>query len=219
MKTGMALCLIGLMFLTGCSAMKPDDFAASKQRFVLEEYFEGKTRAWGLYEDRFGTVKRQFVVDIDGTWDGTPLTLNEAFTFADGEKSTRQWRIRKLPDGSYEGRADDVIGVAIGNVGGNALNWRYVLDLKIGKKSTLAVTFDDWMFLQPGGVLMNRARMSKFGIELGQITISFLKSGREASSTASRDRQFAAGHSAEVVQLPETARKAETRHPNIQRDQ
>jgi hypothetical protein len=27
--------------------------------------------------------------------------------------------------------------------------------------------------LQPGGVLLNRARMSKFGIEIGQITISF----------------------------------------------
>jgi hypothetical protein len=195
--------------------MKPDDFATSKQRFVLEEYFEGKTRAWGLYENRFGTIKRQFVVDIDGTWDGTNLVLDENFTFADGEKSTRQWRIRKLPDGSYEGRADDVIGVAIGKVGGNALNWRYVLDLKISDSSTLAVTFDDWMFLQPGGVLMNRARMSKFGIELGQVTISFLKTGSEAESASSSDRQFAAGHSAEGVQLPEISRRAETLHPNI----
>jgi hypothetical protein len=39
----------------------------------------------------------------------------------------------------------------------------------------MAVQLDDWMILQPHGVLMNRARMSKFGIELGQITISFSK--------------------------------------------
>jgi hypothetical protein len=37
------------------------------------------------------------------------------------------------------------------------------------------VKFDDWMFLQPGGVLLNRARMSKFGVELGQVTLSFMK--------------------------------------------
>ena len=67
--------------------MKTDNFKNSAQRFVLEEYFSGKTRAWGLFEDRFGTVQRQFVVDIDGKWDGTELTLNEDFTFADGEKS------------------------------------------------------------------------------------------------------------------------------------
>lgn len=180
--------------------MKPDDYAGSQQRFVLEEYFAGKTRAWGLYEDRFGTVKRQFVVDIDGAWDGTQLTLDENFTFDDGEKSTRQWRIRKLPDGSYEGRADDVIGVATGKVGGNALNWRYVLDLKISEKTTLAVSFDDWMFLQPGGVMINRARMSKFGVELGQITISFFKSGRVTAAAPSKKLQFADGQNAEVVQ-------------------
>jgi hypothetical protein len=196
--------------------MKPDDFAKSQQRFVLEEYFAGKTRTWGLYEDRFGTVKRQFVVDINGTWDGIQLTLDEDFTFDDGERSTRQWRISKRPDGNYEGRADDVIGVAIGKVGGNALHWRYVLDLKISETSTLAVSFDDWMFLQPGGVMINRARMSKFGIELGQVTISFMKPVPATASASTNDRRFAAGHSAEVVQLPENVRRAETLHPSIQ---
>lgn len=196
--------------------MKPDDFADAQHRFVLEDYFAGKTRAWGLYEDRFGTVKRQFVVDIEGTWDGEVLTLDEDFTFADGEKSTRVWRIRKMPDGSYEGSADDVIGVAIGKVGGNALHWRYVLDLKISDNSTLAVTFEDWMFLQPGGVLMNRARMSKFGIELGQVTISFMKIGGESAAAAVSDPQFADGHSAEVIRLSETAHRAGTPRPSIQ---
>ena len=37
--------------------MTSDDFT-NKTPFVLEEYFHGKTRAWGLFEDRFGTVQR-----------------------------------------------------------------------------------------------------------------------------------------------------------------
>ncbi len=172
--------LIALFFLaalTGCKAMKPSDFASSKPKFVLEEYFAGKTQAWGLFEDRFGKVRRQFVVEIDGAWDGEILTLDEHFDWSDGEKSFRQWRIKKTADGRYEGQADDVIGVATGIAEGNALNWSYILDLETGGNKTMKVKLDDWMFLQPGGVLLNRARMSKFGIELGQVTISFTKPG------------------------------------------
>ena len=165
--------VLALLGLTGCMAMTPDDFTNKTPKLVLEEYFEGKTRAWGLFEDRFGIVRRQFVVDINGAWDGTTLILDEDFLFDDGEKDFRQWRIKKLADGTYEGRADDVIGKAEGTASGNTLHWTYTLDLKRAGGSSIKVKLDDWMFLQPGGILLNRARMSKFGIELGQITISF----------------------------------------------
>ena len=33
--------------------------------------------------------------------------------------------------------------------------------------------FDDWLFLQEDGVLLNRASIKKFGIELAVVTISF----------------------------------------------
>ena len=105
---------IALLGLSGCTVMKPDDFANNNPKLILEEYFVGKTRAWGIFEDRFGKVKRQFVVDIEGTWDGNILTLDENFLYSDGEKSFRQWRISKSKDGVYNGQADDVIGMASG---------------------------------------------------------------------------------------------------------
>lgn len=185
--------ILALSALTGCMTMKPSNFENEKPKFVLEDYFEGKTRAWGIFEDRFGNVRRQFVVDIDGTWDGKLLTLNENFVYNDGEKSFRQWRITKNEDGTYEGRADDVIGSAKGIASGNALNWSYILDLKIGENSTLHVKFDDWMFLQPGGILLNRARMSKLGIELGQVTLSFMKLKENSGRTTAKLPQFADG--------------------------
>jgi len=46
--------------------------------------------------------------------------------------------------------------------------------LKI-KDSTIKVRFDDWMFLQEKGVLINRAEVKKFGITLGVVSITFLK--------------------------------------------
>ena len=55
-----------LILLSGCTVMKPKDFVNKGPKLILEEFFAGKTRGWGIFEDRFGNVKRQFVVDIDG---------------------------------------------------------------------------------------------------------------------------------------------------------
>ena len=66
-----------LIVLNGCAKMKPIDFKNTIPLFVLEEYFEGKTNAWGIFEDRFGNIRRQFSVDITGTWDGKKLVLDE----------------------------------------------------------------------------------------------------------------------------------------------
>ncbi|MDC0196553.1 DUF3833 domain-containing protein [Gammaproteobacteria bacterium] len=181
---------ISLSALTGCMTMKSSNFTDESPKFVLENYFNGKTKAWGIFEDRFGNVKRQFTVDIDGLWDGKTLTLDEHFLFNDGEKSYRQWRITKKEDGVYEGKADDVIGSATGVSAGNSLHWSYLLDLKMDDNKTLRVKFDDWMFLQPGGVVLNRARMSKFGVELGQVTISFSKMDGFAKPSLTKDSQF-----------------------------
>ena len=150
------------------------DFENVSPSLVLEDYFAGRTRAWGIFEDRFGNLRRQFTVDIDGKWNGRTLVLDEQFVYLDGEKDHRVWTIEKIDRNRYQGRANDVTGVAIGDARGNALNWRYNMDLKVGDR-TLHVHFDDWMFLQPDNVLVNRARVTKWGIELGQVTLFFSK--------------------------------------------
>lgn len=182
-KSLFGLAFLGLL-LTGCGGMDIKQFETASPRLVLEDYFSGKTRAWGIFEDRFGTLRRQFTVDIKGTWDGKTLTLDERFDYRDGEKDRRVWTIEKTGEDRYEGRADDVIGTAAGEAQGNALSWRYTMDLKVGD-STLRVRFDDWMFLQPDNVLINRARVSKWGVELGQVTLFFRKlSQQEAANDA-----------------------------------
>ncbi len=169
------------LFLTGCGGMKPEDFAGREPKLLLEEYFAGKTRAHGLFVDRFGDLRRQFVVDIEGSWDGETLTLTEDFVYDDGEIQQRIWIIQKTGPHAYEGRAADVIGRATGKAYGNALNWRYKLALKVGE-STWNVDFDDWMFLQDDDVIINRAEVSKFGFKLGDVTIVFSKPQAEQAS-------------------------------------
>lgn len=140
----------------------------------LESYFLGETRAWGLFEDRFGTLRRRFVVDIVGRVEGDRLFLDESFTFSDGEREHRQWRIDRVEDGSYVGHADGVIGSARGTQQDNVLNWSYLFNLEVqGRK--IRVKFDDRMCFEAGGVMLNRATISKFGIELGTVFIAFFK--------------------------------------------
>jgi len=161
--------------------MKPEDFANQEPRFILEDYFQGKTRAWGMFEDRFGNVRRTFVVDIDGTWDGETLTLNEDFVYNDGETETRIWRIQKIDENTYRGTAGDIIGEAKGRSFGNALNWKYDMNLSVSG-SDWRVHFNDWMFLQPDGVMLNRATASKWGFELGTVTLAFSKAGEHVAA-------------------------------------
>lgn len=175
--------LMALLILTGCTSMKPIDFKDTTPRLIIEEYFVGKTQASGIFEDRFGRLRRQFTVDIDGTWDGRVLVLDERFHYSDGETDQRVWAITKIGDHAYEGRADDIIGTARGVAYGNALNWRYDMDLRVGD-GTLRVHFNDWMYLQPSGVLLNRARVTKLGIEVGTITLAFTKSDSVAPETS-----------------------------------
>ncbi len=170
--------------------MKPIDYKGTEPRLLIEEYFLGETRAWGLFEDRFGNLRRQFVVDITGTMEGDELVLDERFEFADGETDTRVWRIRKLDEHTYEGRADDVIGTASGISYGNALNWVYELDLEVGDR-TIQVKFDDWMFLQPDGVLLNRAKVTKWGFAVGEVTLAFQRVDAEKTAANDRSAQFA----------------------------
>ena len=166
--------IITLLSLGACSSMKIDDFAGTGPELLPEYYFAGQSRAWGMFEDRFGNLQREFTVELQGDWDGSTLTLTEDFEYADGETERRIWRITKTEDGLYEGRADDVVGVAKGIARGKALNWSYDLMLKV-RDSRIKVRFDDWMFLQPDGVLINRADVSKFGINIGTVTLFFKK--------------------------------------------
>jgi Protein of unknown function (DUF3833) len=175
------LLILSFLAVGSCGTMKPEDFAGREPTLVLEDYFAGKTRAWGIFEDRFGDLRREFVVDIDGTWDGRELVLDESFVYADGETDRRVWRIVRTGEHSYRGEAGDVVGSAIGTVCSNAFNWRYDFDLDVGER-TVRVKFDDWMFLQPEGILINRAKVRKWGFELGSVTLFFRKADAAAAS-------------------------------------
>ncbi len=166
--------LAAAALLTGCASPNAADYAAEKPVLDLKTYFNGELLAHGIFTDRSGKVVRRFSVKMSGTWQGKEGTLDERFTYSDGKTERRVWRLTDEGNGRWSGRADDVVGVALGQAAGNALNWRYTLALPVDGK-VVEVQFDDWMYLVDERVMLNKAVMSKFGIYLGEVTLSFTK--------------------------------------------
>ena len=160
------------MGLTGCAGPQVSDYSQQKPELDLRTYFNGEVEAWGIFTDRSGAVVKRFKVQMDCQWQGDEGVLDEAFLYSDGTRQRRIWRLKALPNGRYEGRADDVVGLAYGETRGNAFRWQYTLALPVDGK-VWNVEFDDWMFLMDDTVMINKAVMSKFGIRLGEVTLSF----------------------------------------------
>jgi hypothetical protein len=166
-----ALCLIALQ---GCSSPSVLSYKNEKPSLNLKEFFNGEVKAWGIFTNRSGEVIKRFTVVMNCTWNGDEGILDENFTYSDGTKQQRIWRLKDIGDGSYQGSASDVIGLAQGQSSGNALQWKYILSLPVDDKHW-EVQFEDWMYQIDDKVMLNKARMSKWGIYLGEVTLSFTK--------------------------------------------
>jgi hypothetical protein len=171
------LLIITVLFITSCSSkqsMKPEDFKDQVPRLIIEDYLSGNFKAWGILQNRSGKVTRQFSANLNGTWDGKKLVLDEKFNWSDGEVQKRQWQITKIDEHNYEGTAGDVVGKARGFSYGPAFKFEYVLLVPV-KGRQMKITFDDWIFMQDERVAINRAKMTKFGIKVAELTVMFVK--------------------------------------------
>jgi hypothetical protein len=160
--------------LSGCASQNIDSYRSEKPVLDLQQYFNGTLDAYGVFTDRSGTVVKRFTVVMQCTWKDGQGVLDEDFTYSDGSKQKRIWRLTALGKGRYTGQADDVVGQAQGETQGNAFHWNYTLALPVDG-TVYEVQFDDWMYLVNERVMLNKASMRKFGIYLGEVTLSFSK--------------------------------------------
>lgn len=169
------LTLIGMIvMLGGCGSTQVESYASEKPVMKFDEFFNGPLTGHAIVQDRSGKIIKRFVVSMVGEWKGDQGTLKEHFVYTDGEIQDRVWTIRKLPDGSFVGTAPDIVGEAIGKSAGNAIKWKYVMKLDVSGHK-INISFDDWMFLVSDDLVINRSYMSKFGFNVGDITISISK--------------------------------------------
>lgn len=174
------IALSSLLIVAACTG-KPsfNDASLTDRKFDLEQFFDGNLVAHGQFQDVFGMVRRQFTVKIAGDWDGKRLKLVEDFVYEDGSTEQRVWTLVKTGDETWRGTAPGVVGEAVGVEQGDRFNWRYTIDLPVpaadGAGKTVRVTFDDWIWLQSDTRAFNRAYMQRYGVDVGDVSISFEK--------------------------------------------
>ncbi len=77
-----------MLILAGCST-EVTEYRQQQPALDIFHYFQGRTEAWGMVQDRSGKQLRRFHVEIDGDVVGDTLTLHERFVYDDGEKQQR----------------------------------------------------------------------------------------------------------------------------------
>ena len=142
--------------------------------FVPEDFFQGNLKASGMFIDRFGNIQRRFSAHVHCEPANDGFVLNEHFTFDDGKTETRIWHISRTSDNRYVGKTDDVKDRAEGKLTNIGLLWRYDFYLELFGRRVL-VNFNDKMIMQSSDVVLNHATISKFGLKLGELFISFYR--------------------------------------------
>ncbi len=172
-----ALLLSGLLMLAGCTSV--EDYAGNAPAMDFHEFFTGDVDGWGIVTDWRGRVTHRFHVAMHGTRierNGEDfLRLDETFTWADGRTTERYWEVVKHENGRYSATAPDVPGGASGQAAGNAIRWRYTFAMPYKEGKTVELNMDDWMWMVDENTLMNRNRMSKWFLPVGELVITFRK--------------------------------------------
>ena len=165
--------LLGAIFLgfllVGCSA-NISDYQSTTPAFDMKTFFDGKLAAYGMVQNRDGKVIRRFRADLIGSWEGNKGLLEEDFFDDDGETQRRVWNLIKHGDNNYSGVASDTVGEATGQSQGFAFNWRYTLAIDVDG-TTWDIDLNDWIYQLDETRLINQTEMTKWGFNVGQITL------------------------------------------------
>jgi len=148
----------------------------------LEEFFKGRTYAYGWFGAINGSSRR-FRVVLDGRMSGQTLILREAFEYEDGEKDVKTWRFRKTGPKTYLGTREDVIGETLVTLDGPNAYFAYEVNLT-PKGAPTIVHFSDTLALQADGTLLNTAWVWRWGLPVARVNVNFART--EAGAKAIR---------------------------------
>lgn len=158
----------------GFTAQKAEHYADEALQFDLREHLNGAMTCEGVIYGPLGRVASRFSADFDAHWTGNRGVMKEHFRYDSGNTQDREWRLELGNDGAIKAEADDLIGTGTGQQSGSALHLKYNIRLpKEAGGHVLSVT--DWMYLTPGGAIVNRSQFFKFGFKVAELVATVHK--------------------------------------------
>jgi hypothetical protein len=171
---GRLLNLFALSFLAiGCKTMQPASFETTQPRFIPEQFFEGHTTSSGVFENRRGHATQHITTSTRGTVKNGALYIEQDLNPEKSKALHRSWVLRRVGAHQVDATANDIIGVAHGEVYGNMMCWKFTLD-RVPGHPLQRVQLYQAMYLQTDGkTLIIRTIVRKFGVVVAQVTEQF----------------------------------------------
>jgi hypothetical protein len=165
-----------LILIVSCSSQKLSQYNEEEPKINIQDFFNGNIKALGIVQDRSGSVISRFKVDIKAHWVKNVGTLDETFNYSDNTTSKRIWTLTRTQDDNFIGEAGDVTGKARGKAKGNTFFFEYTLQVPFNG-SIYDIHVEDWMYLLDEKTLLGRSYMTKFGFDVGEVTLVMTKEG------------------------------------------
>lgn len=174
--------ILGLGAGVASCAAPPPPAAGS---FALETFFDGTSRSRGTVRTA-GVFTEDFTAGFEGRRDGDRLRLDERFAFTDGDRLQR-WDLRHVSPQRYEGTVETELGDGTmgppvpveGYTTPRGAVLRYIGQAPGGGRTALG--FRHWMERQDDGTVLNRVRITKFGVPIAGARVIFFKPPTPAS--------------------------------------
>ncbi len=163
--------LASLFFEFGSQRL--EDYSAEKPNLDLRTFLNGPMVGAGVFVGLSGRVEQHFSLDMRASWSGEIGVLEEDCYYSDGTRGQRNWNFRFVDNATFTATSEDVEGEAQGGQCGNAAVMRYRYRIKRSGKPDIVVSMDDWFYLMQNNVMINRVRMSKFGLKVGELTAAY----------------------------------------------
>jgi hypothetical protein len=184
--TGITLAILGYFAWNsfyGFGAQRISDYSEGEPITAdsLAQVLDGNFTAHGVIYNYTGRVISRFTAKIEGKFNGDNGELNESFTYASGAIDRRQWAIQITDNGKkFAATADDVIGVGIGELGGDAIRMSYSIKLP-ERAGGHVLNVNDWLYVMPDGSIVNRSEMRKFGIKVAELMAVFVRTDQTSA--------------------------------------
>lgn len=162
----------------GFSAQRPEDYDGASPDFDLQKHLNGPIDCEGVIFGPTGRVVSRFSAKMDAHWNGGLGVMRERFLYDSGSRQDREWRLEMGDDGAFRAEADDLIGAGHGRQAGPSAWLRYRIRLP-REAGGHVLDVNDWMYLLPNGVIVNRSRFSKFGIRVAELVATMRRTEAE----------------------------------------
>lgn len=161
--------------LPGCKYTALEHHKDKTPTMDMQTFFQGTVKGEGAFFDWAGYQTRSFTITMIGDFDkDNQGPLSEHFIFDDGSKLDRQWHVQFNKDNTYTETAPDIVGTGTGKQAGNAANTLYKIVIPYNN-SSITISMDDWCYQVDKNTVLNKAKMRKFGIPVGEMIVMLRK--------------------------------------------